>query len=84
MIDAIATILTEYLNSGQVTKKKYHQRYHEAIDSQKKIGFEHFFLGKISQKWLNLHLPHLPFDPNNSERYTWGKTYRRDHTKKND
>ena len=73
LIDAMATILTEYLDSGQVSKEKYHQRFHEAIDSQNTIGFEHFFLGKISQKWLDLHLPHLPPDPNLSSRYTWGR-----------
>lgn len=72
LIDAIATILTEYLDSGYVTREKYRQRFHKAIDSQKKIGFEHFFLGKISQQWLDLHLPHLPSDPSLSEQYTWG------------
>ena len=73
LIDAIATILTEYLDSGQVSKEKYHQRFHEAIDSQNTIGFEHFFLGKMSQKWLDLYLPHLPSDPSAKDRYTWGR-----------
>ena len=73
LIDAIATILTEYLDSGQVSKEKYHQRFHEAIDSQNTIGFEHFFLGKMSQKWLDVHLPHLPSDPSAKDRYTWGR-----------
>lgn len=63
LTEANATILTEYLYSGRVTRKKYHLRYHNAIDSQIMIGFDHFFLGKISQQWLDLYLPNLPSDP---------------------
>ena len=73
LTDTIATILTEYLDSGKVTIEKYHQRFHAAITSQQQIGFDHFFLGKLSQKWLDLHLPHLPPDPSHSKRYTWGQ-----------
>lgn len=34
LMDVIATILTEYLDSGTVTMQKYHQQYHEAIENQ--------------------------------------------------
>ena len=67
----MATILTEYLDHGEVTPAKYHEKYHLAIKKQERIGFEHFFLGKISQEWLNLYTDLEP-DPSNTQRYSWG------------
>ena len=72
LIDAIASILSEYLDLGEVTVSKYNSRFHNAIRSQGYIGFGHFFLGKISQQWLDLFLPHIPSDPSHPDRYKWG------------
>jgi hypothetical protein len=67
----MADILTEYFDHGEVTPTKYHEKYHLAIKHQERIGFGFFFLGKISQQWLNLYTELDP-DPSNSQRYSWG------------
>ena len=72
VIDAIASILTDYMDNGLVEREKYHPRYHPAIRAQYNIGFDHFFLGKMAQEWLNIHLPHIPPDANNTLRLQWG------------
>merc|ERR1712086_957601 len=71
VINSMADILTEYLDHGEVTPAKYDEKYHMAIKNQERIGFEFFFLGKISQQWLNLYTDIEP-DTSNTQRYSWG------------
>merc|ERR1712086_397129 len=71
VINSMADILKEYLDHGEVTPAKYHEKYHMAIKNQERIGFEFFFLGKISQQWLNLYTDIEP-DTSNTQRYSWG------------
>ena len=77
-IDALTTILAEYMDTGKVTTSKYAGRFHIAIENQNCIGFQHFFFGKISQQWLNLFhnkrhgdSKEEP-DPSNPKLYSWG------------
>ena len=77
-IDALTTILVEYLDTKNVTPSKYAVRFRNAIHNQHRIGFGHFFMGKISQQWLILFQNKRPgdfnddLDPSNIHLYSWG------------
>ena len=73
LINAIASILTDFMDNGCVNPNNYDHRFHAAIYSQYAIGFDQWFLGKISQHWLNLFLCHLPPNPSLDQRYNWGR-----------
>ena len=52
--DTIATVLTQWLDTGKVELDTFPHRFHDAINTQSMIGWVNFFSGRISQHWLSL------------------------------
>jgi hypothetical protein len=52
--ETLSTAIAEWLESGEVHVSNYPIKYANAIMSQERIGWRHFFAGKISQEWLKL------------------------------
>jgi hypothetical protein len=48
------TEFAEWLETGEVNVSNYPIKYANAILSQERIGWRHFFAGKISKEWLKL------------------------------
>jgi len=63
--ETLSTAVAEWLETGQVDVSKYPIKYANAILSQDRIGWRHFFAGKITQEWTKLH--------DNSRKITVGK-----------
>jgi hypothetical protein len=63
--ETLSTAIAEWLETGEVDVSKYPIKYANAIISQERIGWRHFFSGKISQEWAKLQ--------NNSTIKTVGK-----------
>lgn len=51
----ICTIIIHWMDTGLVIIDKFLSKYSKAIYSQYTIGWDHFFHGKISHKWLQLY-----------------------------
>jgi hypothetical protein len=52
--EPLSTAIVEWLETGEVNVSNYPVKYENAILSQERIGWQHFFAGKISQGWLKL------------------------------
>ena len=52
--EALSTAIAEWLERGEVDISKHPIRFANAILSQDRIGWRHFFAGRISQEWLQL------------------------------
>jgi hypothetical protein len=52
--ETLSTAIAEWLESGVVNVGYYPIKYANAIMSQERIGWRHFFAGKLSQEWLKL------------------------------
>jgi hypothetical protein len=53
--ETLSTAIAEWLETGEVDVSKYPIKYANAILSQERIGWRHFFAGKISQEGTKLH-----------------------------
>jgi len=71
--EAFSSSIAEWLEKGEVDVSNYPIKYANAILSQERIGWRHFFAGKITQEWLQLQK-----DSTNTtvgkkrECYVWG------------
>jgi hypothetical protein len=52
--ETLSTSIVEWLETGEVNVSDYQIKYANAIMSQERIDWRHFFAGKISQEWLKL------------------------------
>jgi hypothetical protein len=52
--ETMSTAIAEWLETGEVNVSNYPIKYANAILSQERIGWRHFFAGKITQVWLKL------------------------------
>jgi hypothetical protein len=52
--EALSSSIAEWLETGEVDVTNYPAKYAKAIMSQERIGWRHFFAGKITQEWLKL------------------------------
>jgi hypothetical protein len=52
--ETLSTAIAEWLESGEVDVSKYPIKYANAILSQERIGWRHFFSGKVTQEWMKL------------------------------
>ena len=52
--EALCSAIAAWLEFGEVDISKFPIRFANAILSQERIGWRHFFAGKISQEWLQL------------------------------
>jgi hypothetical protein len=53
--ETLSTAIAEWLKTGEVNNvSNYPIKYANAILSQERIGWQHFFAGKITQEWLKL------------------------------
>ena len=52
--EALCSAIAAWLEHGEVDISKFPIRFANAIISQERIGWRHFFAGKISQEWLLL------------------------------
>jgi hypothetical protein len=71
--ETLSTAIAEWLETGEVDVSNYPIKYANAILSQKRIGWRHFFAGKISQEWTKLH-DHSTHTNDGKKRdgYVWG------------
>jgi hypothetical protein len=69
----LSTAVAEWLETGQVDVSKYPIKYANAILSQDRIGWRHFFAGKITQEWTKLHDNNRKItDGKKRDGYVWG------------
>ena len=54
MEDTLATVLTQWLDTGKADVDMFPELFHDAINTQSMIGWLNFFGGCISQHWLKL------------------------------
>jgi hypothetical protein len=52
--EALCSAIAAWMEFGEVDISKFPIRFANAILSQERIGWRHFFAGKISQEWLQL------------------------------
>jgi hypothetical protein len=52
--ETLSAAIAEWLETGEVNVSNYPIKYANAILSQERIGWRHFFAGKITQEWLKL------------------------------
>jgi hypothetical protein len=71
--ETLSTAIAEWLETGEVDVSKYPIKYANAILSQERIGWRHFFAGKISQEWTNLYdnSTHIT-ERKKRDGYVWG------------
>ena len=53
--DTLATVLTQWLDTGKVDVDTFPKLFHDAINTQSMIGRLNVFGGRISQHWLKLY-----------------------------
>jgi hypothetical protein len=54
MKETMGTAIAEWLETGEINVSNNPIKYVNAILSQERIGWRHFFAGKITQEWLKL------------------------------
>jgi hypothetical protein len=72
--ETLSTVIAEWLETGEVNVSNYPIKYANAILSQERIGWQHFFAGKISQEWLTLQADssNIKTIGKKSDCYIWG------------
>ena len=55
LIETMTTAIASWMEHGEVNVEKFPQKYHQALHSQANIGWNHLFMGRISQEWLQLY-----------------------------
>jgi hypothetical protein len=74
----LSTAQEEWLETGEVNVSNYPIKYANAIMSQERIGWRHFFEGKILQEWLKLQADNTN---KTEEKKEMGSFNCRNHTK---
>ena len=49
--EMLSTAIAEWLETATVDRANYPEKYHNAIQSQKRIRWQHIFAGKLVQGW---------------------------------
>ena len=49
--EMLSTTIAEWLETVTVDRANYPGKYHDAIRSQTRIGWQHIFAGKLVQGW---------------------------------
>jgi hypothetical protein len=69
----LSTAIAEWLETGKVNVSNYPIKYANAILSQERDGWQHFFAGKITQEWLKLQADSTNKTVGNKrDCYVWG------------
>ena len=72
IINVFCSCTIDWLDTGSVDPSKYKDRYNQAILKQNLIGWNHVFMGKLSQEWLHLQSHTTDKNGNNRSNYIWG------------
>lgn len=75
IIQCFMMCLDEWFKNGDVRPPEVGTRLQMAVKSQNRIGWRHFFMGKISQEWLTLYSTMRPRDEGGKQinYIQWGR-----------